>query len=403
MSFVPQTTVHPLARVTVALLFCALFLRSAGAIDPAPKSQQQLQNAPTAIFAAGCFWCSEADFEKLPGVLEVVSGYSGGRGKNPTYKNYNSGGHREVIKIAYDPNRITYSGLVEFLIKHVDPLDRGGSFVDRGTRYAAAIYYATEEEKAAAQKVIKAIDQMKVFPKPITLPILPRGEFWPAEDYHQNYGSLNSDAYSKYRGACGRDEFVKKYWGEHANELTLPDSFPNRVAPSTEELTERVQQNNRAPSDSSVRPWEQFQKPSAAALRKKLTALQFRVTQQSFTEMAFKNPYWDHHEAGIYVDVVSGEPLFSSRDKFDSGTGWPSFVRPLVPEYLVFVDDYTDRQFRIEVRSKIGNSHLGHVFSDGPQDRGGLRFCMNSASLRFIPKSKLQDEGYGDFEAALGR
>ncbi len=406
MSLVQQTTccLRCSCRIGILIFTVACGWANGGSgtnwaygIDPSTAPRPQVKTE-TALFAAGCFWSAETDFEKLPGVVTVVAGYSGGRSKNPTYEDYSAGGHREVILVSYDPKRITYSGLVEFLLKHVDPLDRGGTFVDRGTRYAPAIYFADEEEKASARRVIRAIDAMKVFSKLIALPLLPRGEFWPAEEYHQDYHSRNAGSYAKYRSTCGRDEFVWKHWGERANELTLPESFPDQVAPNSQTIAARVDRTGNLESKQDSRPWEQFQKPSVAALRKQLSTLQFRVTQQSYTEAAFKNPYWNQHEPGIYVDIVSGEPLFSSQDKFESGTGWPSFVKPLVADYVEYRDDYTEKQFRIEVRSKRGDSHLGHVFADGPPDRGGLRFCMNSASLKFIPKAKLRQEGYGDFE-----
>ena len=140
-----------------------------------------------------------------------------------------------------------------------------------------------------------------------------------------------------------------------------------------------------------------FKKPSKEELKKKLTELQFDVTQEEGTERPFQNEYWDNHEPGIYVDVVSGEPLFSSTDKFDSGTGWPSFVKPIEVANIVTKKDRRIFMSRIEVRSKHADSHLGHVFEDGPKDRGGLRYCMNSAAMRFIPKAKLAEEGYGKY------
>jgi methionine-R-sulfoxide reductase len=182
--------------------------------------------------------------------------------------------------------------------------------------------------------------------------------------------------------------------------LTLPGAFPSQGEDSGKRAKgakASVDPEANEQAKDGAKPWEAFKKPNAAELRKKLTGMQFKVTQDSFTEPAFKNAYWNHHDAGIYVDVVSGEPLFASTDKFDSGTGWPSFVKPLATDYLVYREDRSENTVRMEVRSKFGDSHLGHVFSDGPQDRGGMRYCMNSAALRFVPKAKLEKEGYGAF------
>lgn len=385
----------------VTMTLCSIGARSRDT-RAADESGEKAAKAATksAIFAAGCFWCGQSDFEKAPGVVEVISGYSGGKSKSPTYENYSKGGHREVIMVVYDPTKITFAGLVEFLIKHIDPVDRGGSFVDRGTKYAPAIYVADEDERRAAEDVIEQIDALKVYRRPINMPILPRSDFWPAEDYHQFYHRKNPDAYNRYRTGSGRDDYISKHWGNRASELTLPGAFPNQGDEGVKRAKGAKTSAEPASTDrgkDGAKPWEAFKKPNAAELRKKLTGIQFKVTQDSFTEPAFKNAYWNQHDAGIYVDVVSGEPLFASTDKFDSGTGWPSFVKPLVTDYLVYREDRSENTVRMEVRSKFGDSHLGHVFSDGPQDRGGMRYCMNSAAMRFIPKAKLEKEGYGDF------
>lgn len=182
----------------------------------------------TAIFAGGCFWCTETDFLKAPGVLQVVSGYSGGTMKNPNYYTYAYGKHREVSLVVYDPKKVTYAGLVEYLIKHVNPVDKGGSFIDRGPQYSSAIYYDTDEEKEAAQRVIKAINDRKVLRGKIAIPVVPRSEFWPAEEYHQDYHTKNPEKYAQYRARCGRDAFVKRVWGDEADKLTLPGAYPDR-------------------------------------------------------------------------------------------------------------------------------------------------------------------------------
>jgi len=385
-----------------------------------PATPESVHRA-SAVFAGGCFWCVESDFEKAPGVIDIISGYSGGRTKNPTYKSYASSGHREVVFIVYDPTKVTYAGLVEYLLKHIDPTDRTGSFIDKGLQYSSAIYYATPEEKKEAQRVVKAIEAMKVLRGRVSVPILPRQAFWPAEEYHQDYHDSNASKYASYRATCGRDVFVQKLWGAAAAQLTIPGAFPDeaqiakakqdtidaataKAAPGAEANGKKIGEadspdssSGKSNSANSSSPWLNFKKPAERELRRKLSNIQFEVTQKSGTEVAFRNPLWNNHEEGLYVDIVSSEPLFASTDKFDSGTGWPSFVKPVDPKLIVTREDRSEQPVRTEVRSRIADSHLGHVFTDGPVARGGLRFCINSASLRFIQKRKLETEGYGEF------
>lgn len=325
------------------------------------------EGTKTALLAGGCFWCVEADLEKLPGVIEVVSGYAGGTTKNPTYENYASGGHREVVEVTYDPLVVTYEQLVEYVIKHSDPTDPNGSFGDRGKEYAPAVYFENKTEEQLAKDVISRIDAEGVYEKPLAMAVLPRPDtFYPAEEYHQDYYKNNPVRYGYYRKASGRSDFIEKHWGD-----------------------------NVWPEGDS--PWKNFQKPSDEELKETLTDIQYKVTQKDGTEPAFANEYNDNKEAGIYVDIVSGEPLFSSLDKYDSGTGWPSFTKPIDTEHIVTKDDWSLFGKRTEVRSRYADSHLGHVFPDGPADKGGLRYCMNSAALRFVPKDDLVEEGYSEY------
>lgn len=375
--------------------------------DETSKDETELPKRAYAILAGGCFWCVESDFEKLPGVVGVISGYSGGRTAQPTYQNYASGGHREVVSVIYDPAEIAFTGLVEYLLKHIDPTDRRGQFQDRGMQYAPAVYYKTDEEKKDAQKAIRAINGMKIFPgKKVDIAVLPEKAFWVAEPKHQDYYKKNPADYMSYRVASGREAFINQAWGMRAKKLELPGARPEGAtlngAMQKSQFANGANQNlvskNEA-AEQSEKPWLQFRKPTVLELKKQLSAIQFKVTQQDGTEPAFKNPYWDNKKEGIYVDIVSGAPLFSSQDKFKSGTGWPSFVKPITPDAVVLRTDYKLIYPRTEVRSRYGNSHLGHVFGDGPRNRGGKRYCMNSASMRFIPKEKLEEEGYGDFLA----
>ena len=333
----------------------------------------------TALLAGGCFWSVEYDLEKVAGVIKVTAGYAGGTTEHPTYENYVQGGHREVVEVTYDPKRVSYDNLVEYLIKHTDPTDAGGSFYDRGAEYASVIYYETDEEKKIAEEIVAEIDRKKVYPKPVVTQVIVRSPFWPAEDHHQDYAQKNPLSYAAYRKASGRSAFIEKYWGENKDVF-----FTQGMTMDTQPETEKAK-------------WASYKKPHDADLRTMLTPLQYEVTQKNGTERPFSSGYDTNKAEGIYVDVLSGEPLYSSKDKFDSGTGWPSFVKPITREAVVYVEDNLLLSSRIEVRSRYADSHLGHIFDDGPSDRGGKRYCMNAAALRFVPKEDMEKAGYGKY------
>ena len=299
--------------------------------------------------AGGCFWGMEAYLERIYGVADAVSGYANGHTENPKYEDllYNNSGHAETVQVKYDPERISLQALLTYYMKVVDPTSINQQGNDKGLQYRTGIYYTDPAEEKIIREFLA--EQQKKYEKPIRIENLPLDNFTKAEDYHQDYLQKNPNGY------CHID--LNK-----AQEIVI-DSW-------------------------------KYHKPSEQELRQRLSESQYAVTQQNDTERPFSNEYWDNKEAGIYVDVATGEPLFVSTDKYDSGCGWPSFTKPISKDVLTYQEDKSHNMNRTEVRSRTGDSHLGHVFEDGPKEEGGLRYCINSASLRFIPKAEMKEQGY---------
>jgi len=332
-------------------------------------NDSNLDNLATAYFAGGCFWCVEADYEKFTGVTEAISGYMGGVKQNPKYADH--GDHREAVEVYYDPDLVSYTNLVEYFFRYHDPTDPGGSFYDRGHSYTSAIYPQNDQEESIARLVIKDLDDEKIFDELIVTAVERDAVFWIAEDYHQDYYKKNPIRYKAYRYGSGRDSFIEAVWGDRDDFEIVPDGPSHR--------------------------WVSFEKPSDQQLKQTLSPLSYQVTQREGTEPPNTEGSYDkNYQAGIYVDIVSSEPLFSSRDKFDSGTGWPSFTRPISSEFVVTQTDYKLVLPRTEIRSRYADSHIGHLFSDGPEPTG-QRWCINGSALSFIPLGEMEERGFEDY------
>jgi peptide methionine sulfoxide reductase msrA/msrB len=354
------------------ILGIAVFARSCG--DAKPKSTDTKnenetimdnKNVKEIYFAGGCFWGTEHFFQQIRGVVGTEVGYANGNKKDPTYEEVvsHTTGFAETVKVKYDPEQVDLKLLIDLYFKTIDPtsVDKQGN--DRGNQYRTGIYSTDKETEALVKAEVEKL--AKNYNKPVVVETIPLKNFYKAEDYHQDYLDKNPGGYCHIEP--GLFEMAR-----NANPL------PKK---QTKEM--------------------KYQKQDKAALKKELTAEQYNVTQENGTERPFQNEYWDETREGIYVDITTGEPLFISTDKFESGCGWPSFSKPITKN---LIDEKLDRSAgmtRVEVRSKTGDAHLGHVFNDGPEDKGGLRYCINSASLKFIPKADMKAKGYGDYISLL--
>lgn len=353
-----------LCGVFIVALFCSLGSSYAVSVPAPSKAFTAGEGKQTIVLGGGCFWGVQAVFQHLKGVDTAISGYAGGTAASAKYNQVSNGDthHAEVVQVTYDPKQITLGQILQvfFSVAH-DPTELNRQGPDTGTQYRSSVFVEGDAQKDYVAAYISELNAAKIFDKPIATTIENLDSFYEAEAYHQDYARLNPN---------------QPYIAIHdaPKVKALEKEFPNLYL------------DDQGGKDVS-----------------KLNDMQKYVTQENGTEPPFKNEYWDNHADGIYVDVVSGEPLFSSTDKFDSGSGWPSFTKPIQKAEVVENTDVSHGMKRVEVRSSKADSHLGHVFDDGPKDKGGLRYCINSASLKFIPKADLEKEGYGEYVGLFSR
>lgn len=359
---------------TVLLLASCLLIGNVQNVQSYNLKKQEndmMKDQSEIYFAGGCFWGTEHFLKQIRGVEKTEVGYANGNIANPSYEQVCNGNTNfaETVKVVYNPQVVGLPLLIDLYFKTIDPTSVNRQGNDRGSQYRTGIYFTDKQDLSVIQSAVQAL--AKNYSKPLAVEVEPLSNFYKAEDYHQDYLDKHPGGYCHIH----------------------PDLFD--VAKKANPPASAANQKDAEKSASYAR--SDYKKPDDATLRSTLTKEQYAVTQKNATEPAFRNEYWDEKRPGIYVDVTTGEPLFISTDKFDSGCGWPSFTKPIDN---TLIEEKTDTSYgmrRVEVRSKTGNAHLGHVFTDGPTDKGGLRYCINSASLRFIPKEQMKAEGYGEY------
>jgi len=341
------------------------------------------ENYEKITLAGGCFWCTEAYFQEQPGVIDAVSGYAGGSKQDASYLKVSLGmtGHREAVQITYDPQIISTEKILDIYWSHIDPTNTEGQFADKGFQYTTAIFYHTDEQKEVVLDSKKRLEQSGLFDKPIATEIVSFTDFFEAENYHQDYYKKASDHYERYKKGSGRAGFVEETWAKDAAIKFL--EAEQTVSAKTASVNKEIKKDYN------------YTEEEIAEMLKNLDPLAYHVVAENGTESPFKNKYWDNKAEGIYVDVVTKKPLFSSTHKYDSGTGWPSFWRTIDDNSVTLHEDNSLSTTRTEVRSDAG--HVGHVFNDGPVEEGGRRFCTNSASLLFVPKEEMKNQGYEEY------
>jgi len=358
----------------------------------------------TIVFAGGCFWCTEAYFQEQPGIVDAVSGYAGGSAADASYLKVAKGttGHREAVQVTFDAKKISLDEVLDIYWSHIDPTDTGGQFADRGHQYTTAIYFTSDEQRAIALDSKSRLEKSKLFNAPIATEIVPFNTFFKAEEYHQDYYKKASEYYKRYKEASGRAGFVEETWAKDAAKAFLKTNSNIPMNNTSNNTSNNDTTSNQSSENSQSVKSEQrksdtyaYTDEEIAEKLKHLDPLAYHVVAENGTESPFNNAYWDNKADGIYVDIVTGKPLFSSTHKYDSGTGWPSFWRTIDDDSVTMHEDNSLSVTRTEIRSEGG--HVGHVFEDGPKQEGGRRFCTNSASLRFVPKADMQKEGYGQY------
>lgn len=354
-------------NIIVILIVFTGGLLNAWSMNVTKKTEMKEQHE--IYFAGGCFWGTEHFMKQIQGVVSIEVGYANGNIKNPTYEQICSDdtGFAETVKVSYLRESADLAFLIDLFFKTIDPTSVNRQGNDRGSQYRTGIYYTDKADFPIIQATVAKL--ARNYSKPLAIEVKPLSNFYKAEEYHQDYLDKHPNGY------C-------------------------HISPELFDMAKKASLQQTSAKDESEMAYE---KPDDAALRATLTAEQYAVTQQNATERAFKNKYWNEMHEGIYVDITTGEPLFVSTDKFDSGCGWPSFSKPIDNTLIKENTDKSHGMTRTEVRSKTGDAHLGHLFNDGPRAKGGLRYCINSASLRFIPKEKMEAEGYGKYLHLLNK